>query len=161
MSSSSSPRWLAGQAWRRTDDVKVVLESIIEDPAAKIVFMNMALCDYKGVIVTGGSDQLYPTHAKKIEEGKHAERLKTAHGVQTLHLHPAEKLIGMLRKERKDIFVVGFKTTTEANEDEQYLAGLELLKKNSLKPRARERHRHATQHDHRARGSSLLPDERS
>jgi hypothetical protein len=45
-------------------------------------------------------------------------------------LTPAEKLIGKIRKERKDIFLVGFKTTASATEDQMYLSGLDLLKKN-------------------------------
>jgi hypothetical protein len=47
-------------------------------------------------------------------------------------LRPAPKLIGKIRKTRKDIFVVGFKTTTDANPGEQYAADLRLLKTNSL-----------------------------
>jgi hypothetical protein len=43
-------------------------------------------------------------------------------------IKPSDKLIGKIRKERKDIFLVGFKTTTSASEDEQFLAGLGLLK---------------------------------
>jgi hypothetical protein len=46
-------------------------------------------------------------------------------------LQPSEKIIGKIRKERKDIFLVAFKTTCGATEDEQFLTGLHLLKSNS------------------------------
>ena len=45
-----------------------------------------------------------------------------------MHLSPARKLIGEIRHYRKDIFLVGFKTTAGATEDEQFEQGLHLLK---------------------------------
>ncbi len=49
-----------------------------------------------------------------------------------MELTPSDKIIGLIRKERKDIFVVGFKTTSNQSSDTQYIRGLELMKKNSL-----------------------------
>jgi hypothetical protein len=46
-------------------------------------------------------------------------------------LTPAKKILGKIRKERKDIFLVAFKTTCGASEDVQFLTGLNLLKTNS------------------------------
>ncbi len=40
-------------------------------------------------------------------------------------------MIGAVRRERKDIFLVGFKTTTGATPAEQFAAGLRLLKQSS------------------------------
>jgi len=101
------------------DDVAAVVEEIIADQNAKLVFFNVALCDFDGRI-------------GDVDPGKYAERLKTSDGDVTMRLTPADKIIGRIRQYRKDIFVVGFKTTTRATEDEQYLAGLTLLKKNSI-----------------------------
>ena len=46
-------------------------------------------------------------------------------------LTPTSKILGKIRKKRKDIFLVAFKTTCGATADEQFLTGLNLLKKNS------------------------------
>jgi hypothetical protein len=103
------------------DDVSKFVDYIIADKKAKIVFFNVALCDYTGKMENSA-----------IESGKHAKRLRTAEGPQFMKITPAEKLISRIRKERKDIFLVAFKTTTGADEGEQYLAGLNLLKANSV-----------------------------
>lgn len=100
-------------------DVEELVTKLIEDPQTKAIFFNVALADFNGII-------------DGVESGKYAERLKTSHGDTQMTLTPSDKLIGMIRKERKDIFVIGFKTTTGFNPDEQYIRGLELLKNNSL-----------------------------
>lgn len=101
------------------DDVERVVEEIINDPLARGVVFNIALADFQGTI-------------GNVQSGKYATRLETAKGDEVINITPTKKLIGMFRKERKDIFVVGFKTTSEKTEDEQYVHGLKLLKKNSL-----------------------------
>lgn len=101
------------------EDVEKLVEQIIEDPLARGVIFNIALADFNGQI---GS----------VPSGKYAERLETANGDEVININPSKKLIGLFRQKRKDIFVVGFKTTSEKTEDEQYLRGLKLLKKNSL-----------------------------
>lgn len=97
------------------EDVARLLNRLVADPATRIIFMSAALCDFEGRIGD--------------EAGKYASRLKTAEGEQTMLLTPADKLIGRIRKDRKDIFLIGFKTTTNATEDEQYIAGLNLCKR--------------------------------
>src|SRR5579859_618600 len=101
------------------DDVAKWLDSVIADPAAKILFFNVAMVDFDGEV-------------GRVPSGKHATRLKTKDGIQVMVLEPSEKLIGRARKTRKDLFVVGFKTTTGATPDEQYLAALDLLKSSSI-----------------------------
>lgn len=105
-------------------DVDSFLKTLIKDPSTKIIFMTVALCDYEGSILE--SDPRIPPRS-----GKDQPRLHSSHGPQVMALMPAEKLIGQIRKERKDIYLVGFKTTAGATEDEQYLAGLTLLKSTS------------------------------
>lgn len=103
-----------------SEDVKHRLEHLIVDPDVRCIVFNCALVDYNGQVGT-------------ITSGKHAERLKTSETIAIpMGLSAAEKLIGMIRKQRKDIFVIGFKTTTGASPMEQYGAGLKLLKTNSL-----------------------------
>lgn len=101
------------------DDVAAWLDQVIADKSVRVVVFNVALADFNGII-------------GDVPSGKHAERLKTAEGEARMTLTPADKLIGRIRRERKDIFVVGFKTTTGATPDEQYAKALALLKKNSL-----------------------------
>ena len=101
-------------------DIKELVDKIVKDPDTKMVIFNPALADFEGEIDGKPS-------------GKYAERLKSRESNgKALTLKTAEKIIGEIRKHRKDIFVVGFKTTTGASEDEQYMQGLGLLKSNSV-----------------------------
>ena len=101
------------------EDIKAKILELVEDYNVKIIFFNAALCDFTGII-------------NDIPSGKHAERLKTSAGYREMDLEPDEKIISLIRKRhRKDIFLVAFKTTCGATEQEQYLAGLDLMKKNS------------------------------
>jgi hypothetical protein len=117
------------------EDVSALLDKLIADPDTRVIILNAALCDYDGAVIENqigeafsfGDDAPYIT-----ESGKHAKRLKTSAGEQILQLTPANKLIGKIRKDRKDIFVVGFKTTTGAESDTQYRIALDMLKRDSL-----------------------------
>lgn len=104
------------------EDVARVVNQWVEDERTKIIFLPVALCDFSGHVV-GDSSSLLPS-------GKNLSRLKSGR-TYSLHLRSAEKLIGKIRQTRKDIFLVGFKTTTKATEQEQYLSGLDLCKKAS------------------------------
>ena len=99
-------------------DVEKLVDGLIADPETKVIFFNVAMCDFNGQI---GS----------VESSKYGSRLQTRDGNQEMVLTPAPKLIKKIRKERKDIFLVAFKTTCGATEQEQYIAGLNLLKANS------------------------------
>src|SRR5262249_5254389 len=64
-----------------------------------------------------------------IESGKYAPRLASRDSTDaTIKLTPHDKIIGAIRKTRKDIYLVGFKTTCGADPDEQYALGLRLVK---------------------------------
>lgn len=128
------------------EDVAALVDRLVADPETAVVIFNPALCDFDADVIEldGRSGETNPT----IPSGKYADRLKTRSfrleesrsggppiervTRPLLRITPSEKLIGRIRKERKDIYVVGFKTTTGATEQEQYLAGLNLLKENSL-----------------------------
>ena len=103
-------------------DVARLVEALVCDPATGLLFMPVALTDYIGDIETGG---------RPTASGKGAPRLRTTDGDQLLHLSPAAKVIGNVRRTRKDIFLVGFKTTAGAHAKEQFAQGLELLKRSS------------------------------
>ena len=99
-------------------DVSDLVDKLIAYNDSKIIVFNAALCDVDGEI--GG-----------IPSGKHAFRLHSRGYLPPINLTVADKIIGKIRKEHKEIFLVAFKTTCGATEDEQYIAGLNLLKENS------------------------------
>lgn len=111
------------------DDVAKLVDALVADPNCKVIYFNVALCDYHGAIHENKAGIAFDHPV--VESGKYAERLKTSNGKQTMLLTPAEKIISRIRRARKDILLVGFKTTTGATSDDQYLAGLNLLKANS------------------------------
>lgn len=109
-----------------TDSIsRFVDEILIPDKSVKIVFFNLAMVDFHGFVLT--------KHGEVTESGKYEERLKTRDSADGLHmiLKPEEKIISKIRKERKDIFLVGFKTTCGAEPQQQFLEGLRLLKESS------------------------------
>jgi hypothetical protein len=108
-------------------DVAALIDALIANPKTRVIYMNAALCDYDGHIQ--GVPGLYGFEA--TPSGKYETRLKTSEGNQPMLLVPADKIISRIRKTRKDIFLVAFKTTSGATSDEQYAAGLNLLKANS------------------------------
>ena len=101
------------------DDVARLLGALTADPATRLIFMPVALCDFEGAVLDEGEPTL---------SGKGEPRLQTSEGARLLRLVPAPKVIRAVRRERKDIFLVGFKTTAGAAEAEQFAQGLRLLK---------------------------------
>ena len=89
----------------------------LDDHRTKIIIMSAAICDFDG-------------HFPGKQCGKYGERLKSD-SVNYLTLIPSEKIISKIRKNRKDIFLVGFKATSGLSEDEQYIEGLNLCKQAS------------------------------
>lgn len=104
------------------EDVAKLLERLVALPETKAIFLTSALCDFEGSVVE---------NTITTPSGKKELRLKTKEGLQHLVLTPSTKIIQNIRRYRKDVFLVGFKTTTSATPDEQYLEGLELLKRSS------------------------------
>ena len=103
------------------EDVARLLDEIVADLATKIVFLNVALCDFRGIV---GDEQ---------DRHKHGPRLSTRSESipKQMELRPLPKMIGTVRRHRKDIFLVGFKHTSGASPNEQYVAGLHLVKEAS------------------------------
>lgn len=116
-------------------DVAKKIDELVDDPKTRVIFMAAALCDFEGFIL---DDMASPT--VETPSGKDQPRLKTSFQPRVgppqpneylMRLKPADKIIGRIRKARKDIFLVGFKTTAGASTAEQFRAGLELLKNSS------------------------------
>lgn len=99
-------------------DVSDYVDTLIQDNTVKVIFFNVAMCDYDGKIEGDSS-------------GKYADRLETRDGDQFMVLTPADKVIRKIRKDRKDIFLVGFKTTSNSSQQDQFSKGLNLMKKTS------------------------------
>lgn len=104
------------------EDVAKLLDRLVLDPEPKIIFMPVAVLDFK-------VDYLrYEGEGIDTRVGKQAPRLKTGQGKLELVISDAEKIIRRVRKERKDIFLVGFKSTTDNTPQDMFNAGLKLLK---------------------------------
>lgn len=112
-------------------DIARLIDKLCANPVTKIIFFNPALVDFEGSIATSGAMGYEWGDDIPTPSGKYEERLKTSLGNQKMILTPAQKIISKIRKTRKDIFLVGFKTTCGASEDDQFLTGLNLLKSSS------------------------------
>lgn len=122
------------------NDVLDLVNELKADPDTKIVFMPVALCDF--IVTSIACLEAMPdgrvefAYLQNAEDG--GKRLSTHDKILArdqeydpeyqIQLYPAPKIIPRVREKRKDIFLVGFKTTDGATEDEQYIAGLGLLK---------------------------------
>jgi len=106
-------------------DVEDLVDKLIADPETKVIVFNPALVDYEAHVIAEYKTEVF------TKSGKYETRLKTSEGCQKILLSPQKKILSKIRKERKDIFLVAFKTTCGATEDEQFLTGLNLLKSNS------------------------------
>lgn len=109
-------------------DIASLLEAICNDPAPSIVFLPAALCDFEPTSIDYAREDC---GGDSEPVGKNEPRLLTSAGPRTLSMRPSAKVIQRVRRTRKDIFLVGFKTTTGAEKQAQFDAGLELLKKAS------------------------------
>jgi hypothetical protein len=103
----------AGGELETNDDIRHVIDSLVRDMSVKIVFFPISIVDFG---VGNGSK-----NNKRLDSSQY----------HTLKIFPEDKLIGLIRKTRKDIFLVGFKQTCGASAQEQYIAGLNLCKKSS------------------------------
>lgn len=108
------------------EDVSKYIDELVEDNTIKIVFFNVALCDFDGQI--GGPSGKYEP---RLESQKFTDKYGDNYGGYKMWLTPTEKIINKIRKTRKDIFLVGFKTTSNATQEEQFNKGLNLLKNSS------------------------------
>lgn len=101
-----------------TSDLEHFVDTIISDPHTRIVVMNAAVADFDGTI-------------GDVPSGRYAERMQSSVGEATMQLTAANKILSRIRKERKDIFLVGFKTTAGASKEEQYASAILRLKQSS------------------------------
>ena len=96
------------------DDVASLMRDLTADPATQIVFFSPAIVDFRP--------------AAQNVTGKYSPKFDSRSAPPQLVLAPVEKILPTIRTERKDIFLVGFKTTSGALPHEQYAAALNTLK---------------------------------
>lgn len=108
------------------EDISRLLDKLIDNLNTKIIFFNPALIDYGGMVLDIDQDNNHITPS-----GKYEKKLEFSKKSQYVLLEPKDKLIKKIRQERKDIFLVGFKNTCGANEDEQFITGMNLLESSS------------------------------
>lgn len=99
---------------KTNEDVEKFIDKCIEDDQVGTIVLNVAFCDYDVI------DE---------KSGWHGERLKTSEGNISLELTPSKKIIDKIRRKRPDIFLIGFKTTTNATDEEQFLTALKMMKR--------------------------------
>ena len=108
------------------EDLEKLIDYLVLQPETKGIVLAAAVCDWDATSYSFPDEEAVP-YVQSVR-GKRGERLRTAQGTLKMKLSPADKIIGKIRKTRKDIFLVGFKATTGMSEQEQYITGLGLLK---------------------------------
>lgn len=114
------------------EEVEAVIDQLIADPDVRVIVFNVAMVDYKPTSLTEWRRTDKTLGEDSNVFGKYERRLSTTGTpVIDLELQPYNKIINKIRKTRKDIFLVGFKTTCGATQEEQFNKGLKLVKEAS------------------------------
>ncbi len=121
---------MAGGRMRTNADVRKRVEELKADMNTKIIFFNVALCDWEPTSIFQSTDTPDEVYVKEF--GEKNLRLETRNGNLFATFKPADKVIPEIRKGRKDIFLVGFKATCGATKQEMFEKGLRLCKEGSV-----------------------------
>ena len=95
------------------DDMVALIDKLVHDANTKVIILNSGIVDFT------------------LDAGQLKTDRLSSNTTHQAKLIPYPKIVSQIRKHRKDIFLVAFKQTSGATEDEQYLAGLNLLKSSS------------------------------
>jgi hypothetical protein len=104
-------------------DIKWYIDELITLNTTKVIFFSAGMCDFDGEVL----DYTQNIFGLGTVSGKYEKRLSSAEEYN-IRLTTTEKIISKIRKQRKDIFLVGFKTTCGDSKEEQFQKGLNLLK---------------------------------
>ena len=112
------------------EDVEALVDKLVADPDVRVIVFNVAMVDFKPKLLKEIDFTFEPyNHVTEHESfGKYVRRFSTTKTELILHLSPYQKVINKIRKKRKDILLVGFKTTCGATKEEQFQKGLKLCK---------------------------------
>ena len=109
----------AGQSEIETNmDVKKLIDKICLDSDVKILFLPVALCDFSANIIQD---------KHLTDSGKDQPRLKSRQGAIKMELLMADKLISGVKKQHPNLFLVGFKTTSNISGHETIRLSKKLL----------------------------------
>jgi len=112
------------------EDIKGRIAELVDSPLTKIIFFSCAIVDYEPDFL-----HLFPKESYRQDRkclGKYSTRLDSSHYPKIeICASKTEKIISSIRKDRKDIFLIGFKSTCGATNQEMYLKGLNLCKTSS------------------------------
>lgn len=111
------------------EDLNIFIDYLISNKETRSIIMAAAVCDFepKRIFVAGEDGEHEDTISKF---GKDVKRLDSSKHYYITSV-PSKKVLPKIRQQRKDIFVVSFKTTAGVGRDETYRKGLLSLKKNS------------------------------
>ncbi len=125
---------MAGGNAETSRDVSSELAAVVADPLTKVIFFNTTILDYRPQMlnVTNSDGDDYCIHDNGF--GKYVNRLETrSNPSASLRIRAkSTKLVASIRENRKDIFLVAFKTTCGATETEMFRKGLRLCKEASV-----------------------------
>ena len=114
------------------EDIEALVDKLVADPDTRVIIFNVAMVDFKPTsLFTLESNSYDAYNPREITDkfGKYSGRLNTSKLPEVcLELSVQDKIINKIRRERKDILLVGFKTTCGATKEEQYQKGLKLCK---------------------------------
>lgn len=107
------------------EDVEAIVDKLIADPATRVIVFNVAMVDYQPEQLTlvDNNDE----EQNIYDFGKYNRRLSSKYDI-TVHMTAHKKIIQKIRKERKDILLVGFKTTCGATKEDLFNKALKLCK---------------------------------
>jgi hypothetical protein len=111
------------------EDLSKLVDHLISLPDTRCIVMAAAVCDFEPSVIAEIIDSGIVDNPV-FNFGKDQKRLSSRE-CYSLDLKPSEKILSKIRKARKDIFVVSFKTTSGVGYEETYRRGLESLKQNS------------------------------
>lgn len=111
------------------EDVEALVDNLIADPDTRVIIFNVAMVDYKPTYMTEWRREDKTLGEDSLTFGKYEKRISTSGTpVIDLELKPYDKIINKIRRERKDILLVGFKTTCGATKEDMFNKGLKLCK---------------------------------
>jgi hypothetical protein len=128
---------MAGGNLETNEDVSNRIEELKADSRTKIIFFNCALVDYAPSFYRtyrrDEGDAFVVDKSNTFDIGKYELRFDTTRNPNIdVGFQASDKIIPNIRKGRKDIFLVGFKTTCGASKQEMYEKGLRLCKTGSV-----------------------------
>ena len=106
------------------EDVRKVVAHLVSQRSTRCIVMAAAVCDWQ-------PSKLHVDGREVERFGKDAFRLQSSAGEIALDMNAADKIVRMIRQERKDVFLVAFKATAGLTRGGCYAAGLALLKRSS------------------------------